>query len=72
MNVIDLTEAPLFEKFSFFLIIFVPTAFLTFYTIAKSRRLSDFLDVLSDESVAPREKLMALIDVWRKKRDVTD
>ncbi|MBC8118999.1 MAG: hypothetical protein H7X75_05420 [Burkholderiaceae bacterium] len=70
MNVIHLTEVPLFEKISFFLIVFVPVAFLTFYTIVKSRRLSDFLDVLSDETVSPREKFIALLDVWRKKSNV--
>ncbi len=72
MNLIDLTEIPLFEKVIFFVIIFVPTAFLTFYTIVKSRRLSDFLDVLSDEDVSARDKFMALIDVWRKKRVIDE
>ncbi|MBC8118896.1 MAG: hypothetical protein H7X75_04885 [Burkholderiaceae bacterium] len=72
MNVINLTEVPLFEKISFFLIVFVPVAFLTFYTIVKSRRLSDFLDVLSDETVSPREKFIALLDVWRKKSNVVE
>jgi hypothetical protein len=72
MNLIDLTEIPLIEKVSFFLIVFVPTAFLTFYTIAKSRRLSDFLDVLSDERGSARDKFIALIDVWRKKKPVGD
>lgn len=69
MNVINLTEVPLFEKVSFFLIVFVPVAFLTFYTIVISRRLSDFLDVLSDETVSGRDKVIALLDVWRKKSD---
>ena len=72
MNLIDLTEIPLIEKVIFFLIVFVPTAFLTFYTIVKSRRLSDFLDVLSDERVSARDKFIALIDVWRKKKPVGD
>ena len=54
------------------MIVFVPVAFLTFYTIVKSRRLSDFLDVLSDERVSARDKFIALIDVWRKKKPVED
>ena len=66
------TSIPLIEKVIFFLIVFVPTAFLTFYTIVKSRRLSDFLDVLSDEQVSARDKFIALIDVWRKKKPVGD
>ena len=72
MNLIGLTEIPLIEKVIFFLLVFVPTAFLTFYTIVKSRRLSDFLDVLSDERVAARDKFMALLEVWRKKKPVED
>ncbi|MGZ9060118.1 MAG: hypothetical protein ACXW14_12845, partial [Burkholderiaceae bacterium] len=68
MNLIGLTEISMIEKVVFFLLIFVPTAFLTFYTIVKSRRLSDFLDVLSDEDVSGFDKFKALLDVWRKKR----
>jgi hypothetical protein len=37
MNLIGLTEVSLAEKVIFFMVIFVPTAFLTFYTIVKSR-----------------------------------
>jgi hypothetical protein len=72
MNLIAAHEIPLIEKIIFFVIVFVPVAFLTFYTIVKSRRLSDFLDVLSDERVSARDKFMALIDVWRKKKPVGD
>lgn len=72
MNLIGLTEIPLIEKIIFFMIVFAPTAFLTFYTIVKSRRLSDFLDVLSDEKVSARDKFKAFIDVWRKKKLVED
>ncbi len=72
MNLIGLTEISLIEKIIFFLIIFAPITFLTFYTIVKSRRLSDFLDVLSDEQVSARDKFKALIDVWRKKRVIDE
>ena len=72
MNLIGMTEIPLIEKVIFFLIVFVPIAFLTFYTIVKSRRLSDFLDVLSNEKVSAGDKFMALLDVWRKKRVIDE
>ena len=72
MNLIGLTEIPMIEKVVFFLLIFAPTAFLTFYTIVKSRRLSDFLDVLSDEQVSALDKFKALLDVWRKKRVIEE
>jgi hypothetical protein len=72
MNLIAAHEIPLIEKIIFFVIVFVPIAFLTFYTIVKSRRLSDFLDVLSDERVSARDKFIALLDVWRKKKPVEE
>jgi hypothetical protein len=72
MNLIAAHEIPLIEKIIFFVIVFVPVAFLTFYTIVKSRRLSDFLDVLSDERVSARDKFIALLDVWRKKKPVEE
>lgn len=72
MNLIAAHDIPLIEKVIFFLIVFVPTVFLTFYTIVKSRRMSDFLDVLSDERVSTRDKFIALVDVWRKKKPVED
>ena len=72
MNLIGATEISLIEKIIFFMIVFVPVAFLTFYSVVKSRRLSDFLDVLSDENVSARDKFRALLDVWRKKKLVED
>jgi hypothetical protein len=72
MNLIAAHDIALIEKVIFFIVVFFPTAFLTFYTIVKSRRLSDFLDVLSDEQVPARDKFIALIDVWRKKKPVGD
>src|SRR5207253_4099199 len=43
MNLIAEAEAPLPRKILFFFAVFVPTTLLTLYTIAKSKRLSDFL-----------------------------
>ena len=44
---------------------FVLTTALTVYTMVKSKRLSDFLDALSDESLPWRTRLGALAQVWR-------
>ena len=38
------------------------------YTIAKSKRLSDFLELLTEERVHWRIKLAAFVAVWRRKR----
>jgi hypothetical protein len=51
-------------KVALFLLIFVPTIALTMYTIVKSKRLSDFLDLLSDERVSAWAKTKAFFAVW--------
>jgi hypothetical protein len=68
MNLIAEAEQPWPVKTLYFLIVFVPTVAVTLYTIVKSKRLSEFLDALSDERMPAREKLSVLLRVWRKKR----
>ena len=68
MNLIALAEASLLEKLGYFLVVLIPTAALTFYTIVKSKRLSDFLEALSDERLPASAKFQSLVDVWRNKR----
>ena len=65
MNLIALAEAPFVDKVGYFLIVLVPTTVLTFYTIVKSKRLSDFLEALSDERLPAAAKLKSLLDVWK-------
>ena len=55
-------------KLAIFLTVFVPTLLLTFYTVAKSRRLSEFLDALSDEKIGWGMRLRTLLAVWRRRR----
>jgi hypothetical protein len=69
MNLIAEADASLATKFAYFLIVFVPTTALTLYTMAKSKRLSDFLDVLSDERVPPWQKVKAFFAVWGRSQD---
>ncbi len=64
MNLFDWTEQPTWWRIAAFFAVFVPTAFLTLYTVVKSRRLSDFLDSLSDESVTWGRRWRALMRVW--------
>ena len=49
--------------------VFVLATALTIYTMAKSKRLSDFLDVLSDERASAWQKIKALALVWRRAGD---
>jgi len=68
MNLLAEADEPWWTKVAIFLVVFVPTIALTFYTITKSKRLADFLDALSDERLPARAKLGALAAVWREHR----
>jgi hypothetical protein len=65
MNLIAEADASLTAKLLYFGLVFLPTAALTLYAILKSKRLSDFLEALSDERLPGRAKLASLLDVWR-------
>ncbi len=69
MNLISETDAPVWLRVLTFIGVLAATIILTFYTIAKSKRLSDFLDALSDENVPNRVKMGALLSVWSRRRD---
>jgi Mg2+ and Co2+ transporter CorA len=64
MNLFDLTAHGDWMKMLLFAVVFVPIALLTFYTIKKSRRLSDFLDAIADESADLTAKWQAFRRIW--------
>ncbi|MFT7723878.1 MAG: hypothetical protein QM788_13785 [Roseateles sp.] len=66
MNLLDQSHKPLLERALLFTGVLAVATVLTLYTIAKSKRLSDFLDVASDERVGGLDKLRALAAVWRR------
>ena len=66
MNLLALAEAPFWERVGYFVLALVPVTALTFYTIVKSKRLSDFLEALSDDRLQPSSKFRSLLDVWKK------
>ena len=66
MNLLALADAPLLEKIGYFVAVLIPTTVITFYTIVKSKRLSDFLEAISDERLPVAAKFNSLLDVWRK------
>ena len=66
MNLLAEADSPLAHKLFIFCVVFALTLFLTVYTMAKSKRLSDFLDALSDERLTFWQKCKALALVWRK------
>ncbi len=69
MNLLAEADAPWGRKLAIFMVVFVATTVLTFYTMGKSKGLSDFLDALSDERLSVWQKLGALAGVWRRVRD---
>ncbi|MGH6626656.1 MAG: hypothetical protein ACRECD_08960 [Burkholderiaceae bacterium] len=69
MNLLAEADAPMVRRLLIFGVVFVATIALTLYTIAKSKRLSDFLDALSDERLSLWQKTRALVAVWRRGGD---
>ena len=68
MNLFAWAEEPAWWRFAMMMLVFVPTLLLTFYTVMKSRRLSEFLDELSDERASLVERAQALARVWTRSR----
>jgi hypothetical protein len=67
MNLFALGEEPATVRVGYFLLVLIPVVAVTLYTVLKSRRLSDFLETLAEEHRTSKEKLAALLAVWRIK-----
>ncbi len=65
MNLISWADEPAWWRAGVFACVFVFAAALTLYTVTKSRRLSDFLDALSDDGTSWKEAFRILGRVWR-------
>jgi hypothetical protein len=66
MNLIAEADSSLSRRLTVFGVTFVLTTVMTVYTMAKSRRLSDLLDAISNERMSNWTKLKALFAVWGK------
>ena len=67
MNIFDYASESFWIKLLIVMGVLTPTILLVFYGVAKSKVLSDFLEALSDERLALRDKLGVLFKVWRKR-----
>lgn len=67
MNLLSEAEAPMPLKLLYFVLVALPSGLLGLYAVGKSKRLSDFLDALSDERLSLRTKYVALENVFRKR-----
>jgi len=69
MNLLAEADAPIARRLTWFAAVFLGTAALTIYTMVKSKRLSDFLDALSDERLSAWAKVKSVAAVWHRDRD---
>lgn len=70
MNLFAVAESTPLVKLEYFMLTFIPTTALVLYTIVISRRLSVFLDALSNENINWGGKWHAFIDIWGKKTKI--
>ena len=66
MNLLAEADAPWTQRLAIFVAVFAFTTLLTVYTMVKSRRLSDFLDNLSDDKLSAWQKTKSFFAVWGK------
>ncbi len=64
MNLIAASHEPFGRRVLGLTLVFIAVAVLTLFTIVKSKRLSDFLDALSDERLSPWSKCRAFVAVF--------
>ncbi len=67
MNIFALAERSGPRKVLYFLLALVATGLLTFFTVSRSKRLSNFLEVLAEERSGWRAKWAALKAVWKRR-----
>ena len=72
VNLIAAADSPFWVKSLYVVLTVIPMIALTLYSVVKSKKLSDFLEVLSDERVSGGQKWQALLDVWRPGRGARD
>ena len=69
MNLIAEAEAPFVERIAVFIVTTALSAGVTLYAVVKSKRLSDFIEQLADESLSTRQKGAAFLSALRRGSD---
>jgi hypothetical protein len=69
MNLLAEADSPMSRRLLYLVIVLVGATALTVYAVIKSKRLSDFLDALSDEKLPAKAKFRTLRDVWRARAE---
>ena len=65
MNRLAAADAPLSQRALAFLAVLAQTLSIAVYTIVKSKRLSNFLNAVSDGPLSAWTKLKSFFTVWR-------
>lgn len=67
MNLFDHTGLDTWTRAGIFVLVFLPTLILTFLTVARSQRISECLDAISNETMSFRAKLKSIGGIfWRR------
>jgi hypothetical protein len=64
MNIFSYADMTPWWKFWIFMIVFIPSIFLTAWTVLISRRLATFMEALASERMTWGEKMDALQQIW--------
>ena len=67
MNLFDFPGMPLAVQIPLFITMGITVTGVLFYTLAKAKRLADFLDAVSDERLTVRDKWGSLVALWRER-----
>lgn len=68
MNLFAHSDEATSTKLLIFAAVLIPTIALAVYTVVKSRRLSDFLDALADDTVGVMGKLRSFWRIWWREK----
>ncbi len=72
MNVLDFGQAPLIHRVFYLIAVTGIALMLTVFAIAKSKRLSDFIEAIADERMSTADRIKALREVVRRRRPDDD
>jgi len=68
MNLISEADAPIAARVGYFVLVVTVSGLLTLFAVARSPRLAELLEVVSDEKVATKDKLAAFWRVFQRKK----
>ncbi len=69
MNLLAEADSSIERRLFIFTVVMSVTSAVTIYTMVKSKRLSDFLDAVSDERLSAWQKVLSFVAVWRRNND---